>query len=202
MRPNYSSFLTLLALVAVAYGQDFDREEELKMQKEIGDIICDTERNNVVGFFSCIECCQGMHPYAAVEEPNAVVRKKLTGTTAFGREAQDAMCIGDVTKYSDLFRTVVLDSKGGIKSNYLTTDGMVKFYDQKVDCFRNCRDSDSPGDKKFCIPFEPDYTERPPNPPPPPSPQWSFLDALSGAYDVPNRGNKFRDPYAENRGSK
>lgn len=188
MRPNYIYFLTLLALVAVACGQDSDPEEEQRLAREIGDIICDTG-NHQAGFYSCIECCQGMHPYHAWAEPNAVVRKEMTGVATFGPVTQEAIC-NRMTEYASKLRNAMLREKDVLKDECATEAGMTQFFDQKVACFRHCKDS--PEEKKFCIPFVPSTNPRPPPPPPPPSSEWSFWKAITGGYDVPRRSNRFR----------
>ncbi|KAG0044314.1 hypothetical protein BGZ89_006108, partial [Linnemannia elongata] len=184
---NYIYFLTLLALVAVACAQDNDKDEQ-KLAQEIGEIICDTE-DHPAAFYSCIECCQGMHPFLAWAEPNAVARKKMTGVAEFGPVTQKAMC-DRMTDYAEILRNAMLDEKDVLNDKYATEEGMVDFFNQKVKCFRSCKDS--PEKKEFCIPFVASTNPRPPPPPPPPAFKWDFWKAITGGYDVPRRSNSFR----------
>src|SRR5689334_16921714 len=119
MRSNYIYFLTLLALVAVACGQDNDGEEQ-KLAREIGEIICDTG-DHQAGFYSCIECCQGMHPFLAWAEPNAVARKEMTGVAEFGPVTQKAMC-NRMVEYAEKLRNAMLREKDVLNDKYATAE--------------------------------------------------------------------------------
>ncbi|KAF9951864.1 hypothetical protein BGZ70_000812, partial [Mortierella alpina] len=56
----------------------------------------------------------------------------------------------------------VLTVKGEVKAECATDEKMADFYDKKVDCFRDCRDSESPEKKAKCLQFVADPTAKPP----------------------------------------
>lgn len=173
MKTNSLYYLSLLlAFVAATCGADEAQVEEQRLAAEIEEIVCDTERGppKFPKFYDCLACCQGMHPFAAKKEPNAIARGVLLSNPVFTKQTQDFIC-GNQVAYAKELKTATLDVAGGLKFNCgpkagpkmdcTTAAGMTAFFNQKVDCFRNCKDSATPGDLKFCIPFAPDGNAKP-----------------------------------------
>ncbi|GJJ75459.1 hypothetical protein EMPS_07817 [Entomortierella parvispora] len=177
MKYSYLFFFSLVifsvAVMAVTAEEpepeetEYTEKEKLeKKLEELHTIFCKTERG-VVGpngpdqlrddFNSCLACCQSMSPMSALDDYQARVRKRLTGSREFTDAYRKTVCDGNQNTLANLVaysKEAKQQVNAKLLPEYSTEAGLVAFYDSQYKCYQNCRDSATPADKKFCIPFK------------------------------------------------
>ncbi|KAH7046267.1 hypothetical protein BKA57DRAFT_494054 [Linnemannia elongata] len=176
MRFIYVHFLIfLLTLVTLkSNGQTLEEEYQrfkLNAARDIYDYLCkEGYDRSAPGWYSCMECCQGMHPIDLAHEPHSLTRRLLNfrdpdtsdgepGGTDFGGWKRLGMALNNKTRhrtcnsdeYATVYKNLFVDLAGRLNPKMATDEGMQDFDYTKVSCFESCQNE--PMAKKHCTPF-------------------------------------------------
>ncbi|KAG0043437.1 hypothetical protein BGZ83_011412, partial [Gryganskiella cystojenkinii] len=100
-----------------------------------------------------------MSPMSATDDYQARVREKWTKSREFTDASRKVLCT-DNAQYSEEYTADIKKARNDVNAKILpaydSEAKLVAFYDNQYKCYQNCRDSATPGDRKFCIPFQVD----------------------------------------------
>ncbi|KAG0323863.1 hypothetical protein BG004_003600 [Podila humilis] len=147
--------------------EDKDDPEEVKKKRALAvyDIVCKKERGTYLhgvasplrkDFYSCIQCCQSMEPYKALDDPSAIARQQITGTREFNEKSRRDICDNAILRgrYNAARKAAIEKVTGSLK--YTNEKDLAGFFERKNQCYEFCGTSATPADNPLCIPFTPD----------------------------------------------